>query len=86
MKRIIFYILFLGLLVSFGNEGWFKFLKLKKFEQSLQDQNQLLAEQNVVLTKSIEDLKDPKYLEHYIRQELGFVRGDEILYEFGQTP
>lgn len=82
MKRLFFFILFMGILVSFGNEGWVKLYHLKQFEKGLEEKNALLAQNNRDLLKEIQDLKDLKYIEHYIRRELGYVRADEILYEF----
>jgi cell division protein FtsB len=84
MKRFVFFILFLSLLVSFGNEGWFKLYRLKQFERMLQKKNELLVQNNAALLKEIRNLKDPRYLEHYIREELGYLKDDEVLYEFSQ--
>lgn len=81
MKRLVIFILFLALLAFFGNEGWLKFYKLKSVENGLREENRLLAEHNMTLLTEIDDLKDPKYLEHYIREELGYVKAGEVLYE-----
>lgn len=84
MKKFLFFILCLGLLVSFGNEGWYKLLKMKRIASSLAEENRLLAEYNLTLIKEISDLKDPEYLEKYIREELGFAKDNEMLYH--QSP
>ncbi len=81
MKKVLFFGLFLLLLASFGNEGWVKWYQLRSYEKSLQGQNQKIHQDNLRLLQEIKALKDSKYLEHYIREDLGYVRGDEISYE-----
>ncbi len=85
MKRVLFFILFLSLLVSFGNQGWVKWYKLRQFERNLENEIRFLSESNLTLQKEIADLKDPQYLEGYIREELGYVRDNELLYEIVET-
>lgn len=88
MRRGLILILFLAAIASFGNEGWVKWYKLKNYKRSLIDENRLLAEHNLTLIQEINDLKDPQFLERYIRQEWGLVRENELLFEFPevQTP
>lgn len=81
MKQILFFILFLTLLASFGNQGWIRLYRLTQFEKSLERENAGLAEDNNNLKREIRDLQDPLYVERYIRQELGFVRENEILFQ-----
>jgi cell division protein FtsB len=82
MKRLFFFILLLSLLASFGNEGWVKFYKMRQAVASLESQNRAVAAENEKIRREIENLKDPKYLDHFIRNEIGFVREGESLYEF----
>ncbi len=82
MKRFLFLILFLTVLVSFGNEGWIRLYRLKKVEHTLQGKNRLLSEDSKSLRTEIGHLRDAKYLETYIREELGYVKDNEILYTF----
>ena len=70
MKQILFFILFLTLLASFGNQGWVRLYRLTQFEKSLERENAGLAEDNNNLKREIRDLQDPLYVERYIRQEL----------------
>ncbi len=84
MKRIVFFILFLSLLAFFENKGWFRLYHLKKIEASLQEENRQLKESNLSLRQEILNLKDRKYVEHYIRDVLGFIRVNELSYE--QSP
>lgn len=73
-------------LAFFGNEGWLKFYKLRQFEKSLQRKNLELSQNNIALLKEINNLKDTKYLTHYIRDTLGFIKDDELLFEFSGYP
>lgn len=82
MKRLLFFILFLSLLVSFGNEGWVKLYKLKQFERSLEEENRSLTEASAALHQEIKNLNEADYLNHFIRSEIGFVRENELIYEF----
>lgn len=81
MKKILIFVLVMSVLLSFGKEGWLRFYRLRLFENSLQEKNRLLQESNLVLMKEITDLKDPKYVVHYIRDTMGFVTDDEIIFE-----
>lgn len=71
----------MALLAAFGNGGWVKLYRLRNVEKSLMEENRLLTDHNMNLAKEISDLKDPLYLERIIREELGFVKDNEILYE-----
>ena len=87
MRKLLIFILTMSLLAAFGNQGGVKLVRLKNVEKTLREENRLLAEHNMTLIKEIHDLKDPGHLERYIRDELGFVQADEILYESSpQTP
>jgi cell division protein FtsB len=82
VKRLLFFIAVLSLLVSFGNEGWVRLYQLRRVGASLEEQNHLIALQNDKIRLEIEDLQDPKYLERFIRNEMGYAREGETLYEF----
>ncbi|HSA58694.1 MAG TPA: septum formation initiator family protein [bacterium] len=82
MKRLLFFIAVLSLLVSFGNEGWVRLYQLRRVGASIEEQNRLVALQNDKIRHEIEDLRDPKYLERFIRNEMGYAREGETLYEF----
>jgi len=73
----------MSLLVSFGNAGWFQLYRLRQVTKSLQQENDKIFQNNRELQFEISNLKEAKYLEHYIREELGYVKEDEILYDFG---
>ena len=81
MKQVFFWIAFLSLLASFGNEGWVKWYRLKQFERLMEEKNHLLSQNNTLLRKEIELLQQSATLERTIREELGYVKQDEILYD-----
>ncbi len=85
MTRILFFILVLALLASFGNQGWLKLYHLRRVEQSRMADNRYLDSENDHLKSEIERLKTAEYLEHLIRNDLGFVRDNEVIYEIS-TP
>lgn len=82
MKRLLIFIGVLSLLVSFGNEGWVKLYRLRRVEAAIEEQNRLLALQNAKIRREIDDLNDPRYLERLIRNDMGYAREGETLYEF----
>lgn len=81
MKHLLFFILFLSFLVSFGNQGWLKWYRLNRYGEVIERENQNLLVANNALRKEIEGLRDARYVEHYIRDELGFIRENEILFQ-----
>lgn len=81
MKSLFIFIALLSLLIGFANQGWIRLYHLLQAEKTLTHQNQLLADKNDLLRLEINRLKDPDYLRHYIRQEIGFLRSDEIVFE-----
>ena len=82
MKRILTFVVFLSALASFGNEGWVKLYKLRQIEGTMEEENLTLAANNEDLRREIQRLQNPKYLEHYIRRQIGFIRDNELIYEF----
>lgn len=82
MKRLFFFVALLSLLVAFGNQGWVKLYKLRQAEAAIESQNLQIAADNEKIRREIDDLSDPKYLDHFIRNELGYSRPSETLYEF----
>lgn len=84
MKKLASFIFFLALLVGFGNQGWVKLYKLRQVGKVLEAKNHAIAENNLKLHQEIENLQNAKYLDHYIRKELGFVKDNEMIYEFPQ--
>ncbi len=81
MKQLFSFIALLSLLAFFGNQGGLKLYRLKKVEKRLTEKNHLLFEENVSLRKEMLALKDKKYIEHLIREDLGFVKENETIYD-----
>ncbi len=84
MKRLLFFTFLLSLLVTFGNEGWLRFYRLRQFERSLQKKITDLQEGNLLLQKETQSLRDPESVETLVRDQMGYVRKNEILYEFAE--
>lgn len=79
--------LVLGLIGSalFGDEGVSKHDKLRSELRNVQALNAELREENRRLRLEAEALRDnPAYIEHVIRDELGWVRSDELVFIFDQ--
>lgn len=68
------------LLIVFGDNGLVELSRLRDREQTLADQNELLARENVNLYRTIGRLRqDPLYLESVARNELGMIGKDDII-------
>jgi cell division protein FtsB len=58
-------------------------LLLRRHQSELAEKRDHLIRENTELRKRIERLRsDDGYIERMIREELGYVRGDEIVYRF----
>ena len=86
MKQLLSFIILLSLLAFFGNQGGLKLYRLKQFEKKLIQKNQLLSEENGSLRKEMIALKNKKYLERLIREDMGFVRENETIYDVAAEP
>lgn len=70
----------LMLLIVFGDQGLLEMLRLRNRQQTLTDQNEVLARENVNLYRTISRLKsDPLYIESVARRELGMVGKDDLV-------
>lgn len=67
-------------LAIFGDQGLKKIYELRQIETRLGTQIQLIKNQNEELAGQIESLAKPEVLESLARQELGYLRPDEIIY------
>jgi cell division protein FtsB len=76
----------LTLVIVFGDNGLVEHAKLRGQEQSLADQNETLARENVRLYRTIARLKnDPVYIESVARNELGMVGKNDIIFLRNKT-
>ncbi|MBG0776473.1 MAG: septum formation initiator family protein [Desulfovibrionaceae bacterium] len=84
---------FLGLIVALNvfllyrvllsDQGVFAYNELRQRQEELSTRLQALTERNLELSRQIRLLKDDRqYIETIIRQQMHFVKEDEILYVF----
>ncbi|HBU69668.1 MAG TPA: hypothetical protein DEE98_04720 [Elusimicrobia bacterium] len=71
------------LLILFGNSGFRRLVRRYWEINKLQGMIVQLKKENVLLRKEVYLLeKDPSYIEHIARRELGFVARGEVEYRF----
>jgi cell division protein FtsB len=79
----ILIIIYLFLLVIFGENNFLRYVKLKSIKTDLQVETRGIKRQNEETKKQIDIIKkDPVYLEELARKH-GLTRDDEIVFEFG---
>ena len=70
----------LMLLIVFGDNGLVEMNRLRDKEQSMVQQNETLATENVSLYRTIERLKsDPAFIESVARNELGMIGKNDVI-------
>lgn len=73
--------------LAFGRDGVTSLLALRAERQRLGEQAVALLHQNAALRERIERLRtDDRFLEGLARRDLGYVRGDEVVYRFHRPP
>lgn len=71
----------LALLSAVNDGGFRRYFLLRSQIASLEERNHQLAEQNQRMTREVEALRnDPKAIERAAREELGFVRPGELIF------
>ncbi len=85
MRKILILTFFLSLLAFFGNEGWLRLYHLKTIENELVAKNTLLEKENQEIRQEILNLQDKEFMMHYIRNRLGYIRDNEIIFEFDEA-
>ncbi|QQR79835.1 MAG: septum formation initiator family protein [Deltaproteobacteria bacterium] len=85
MKQVLFGILLLLVLTAFSNDGLFKYYHLKRFEKNLSQKNQKIEEENNSLKIEIKELQNPKTIEKHIRNTLGYVLDNELIFELSES-
>jgi len=74
------------LFIVFGDNGALDLYRLRHQHQQLVQTNAALMQQNMQMYRAINRLQnDPAYVENVARQELGMIRGDEVIFKF-KTP
>lgn len=69
-----------ALFAVFGDQGLLKLHQMSKNEQHLEQMMAEVEAENDSLAREIEQLKDPEYLEKVVRNELGYLRPNEVVY------
>ena len=84
---IVILILFsLLLLIIFGDNGLVDFVLIKGERDSLIEKNEKLNQENLNMYREIDRLKnDPKFVENVVRQELGVIDKDEVIFKTGKN-
>ena len=82
--KLAVFILILVLLYLFSDQGFFKLRRLRATEKRLKQENIELANKNSEMQAEIARLKDPGYLEKFIRDKIGYVKTNELVIEMGR--
>ena len=87
MLSMVILILFsLLLLIIFGDNGLVDFVLIKGEKNSLIEKNEKLNQGNLNMYREIDRLKnDPKFVENVVRQELGVIAKDEVIFKTGKN-
>ncbi len=71
----------LGLVSAIDGRGFRRYFRLQREIAAIGDKNRQLSEQNQSLRRQIEALRsDPESIERAAREELGFIKPDEIVF------
>ncbi len=85
MKQFLYALGLLIVLTGFSNDGLLKYYRLKHFEQNLSEKNQKIDDENKALRQEIKGLQNSKTIERHIRNTLGYVMDNELVFEIGDT-
>jgi cell division protein FtsB len=71
------------LVILFSQHGFYNVFRFRQDWLRLEKENVRLAAENNRLTRSIDRLQhDPEYIQDRIRQELNFVKNNELIFQF----
>ena len=74
------------LLIIFGDNGLADFVLIKGERDRLVEKNEKLNQENLNMYREIDRLKnDPKFVENVVRQELGVIGKDEVIFKTGKN-
>jgi cell division protein FtsB len=82
INGLIVIILVFGYMV-FSDQGLARLYHLRQTENMVMQKNDEFRQEISQLKDEIKRLQKPAYLERVVREELGFLRSDEILYYVG---
>lgn len=86
-KKVLLYSVLIVTVVGawsiFGPYGALRYYEVHKELEQILAQNEQLRESNTALKQEINKLKhDPVYLEGVARRQFGFIKKNEVIYEF----
>jgi len=82
LSLIILILFSLFLLIIFGDDGLVDFVLIKGERDRLVEKNEKLSRENLNMYREIDRLKnDPKFVENVVRQELGVIGKDELIFK-----
>ncbi len=71
------------MVILFSQHGFYNVFRFRQEELRLEQENTRLAAENLRLARTIDRLQhDPEYIQDRIRQELNFVKPNEIIFQF----
>jgi cell division protein FtsB len=83
----VFLLFSLLFFIIFSEHGLVDLNMLKKERDQLVEKNEILRNENLILSAEIDRLQhDPKYIESIARQELGMVGQDELILKPQSSP
>lgn len=83
----VFLLFSLLFFIIFSEHGFVDLNMLKKERDQLVEKNEILRNENLILSAEIDRLQhDPKYIESIARQELGMVGQDELILKPQSSP
>ena len=86
LSLIILILFSLLLLIIFGDNGLVDFVLIKGERDRLVEKNEKLNQENLDMYREIDRLKnDPKFVENVVRQELGVIGKDEVIFKTGKN-
>lgn len=78
--------IFFAYLSLWADNGLLRMLELGRVKNKILTQNHDILEQNLSYVQEIKKLKELPYIEQKARNELGFVRPNEVVYIMNSTP
>lgn len=86
LSLIILILFSMLLLIIFGDNGLVDFVLIKGEKDRLVEKNEKLNQENLNMYREIDRLKnDPKFVENVVRQELGVIGKDEVIFKTGKN-
>ncbi|HOD28716.1 MAG TPA: septum formation initiator family protein [Syntrophales bacterium] len=84
-RYLLLFVVFMALIISFGNRGLVDNYKMREKLQTLERTNENISNANGELKRTIMLLRsDPATIERIARDELGMVKPGDFVYRFGK--